>query len=241
VTCPKKDLDHLSNLLAVNPRVRIMPLDERKHIVFHTVRGVVNALALAALAYALSHLLFRQYWIAFFGNISAFSLGSVAIIYLLSEFSLLRTGLGWVETLVWPALYGYAYLQSYELIYHFSFPIYLNYFQLPILNGEGFRFLLERFLTIIPVVLIRKYLSYTKLTIGFLMIFVMIWIVWILYGFPQYFHEGYFYPQILRTNDAFAYSLMFNFSSKLVLAACFISLLNIDLTLCPVLKRILTK
>lgn len=231
----------MSNLLTVNQRVRIMPLEARKHLVFHVVRGVVNAVALAALAYALFHLLVQQYWITCLGNISAFSLGLVVMMYLLSEVALLRTCLGWVETLVWPALFGYAFLQSYELIYHFMFPVYLNYFQLPFLDGAGIRFLLERIITVLPIALMRKHLSCTKLTIASSMLFVLIWVLWILHGFPQYFHEGYFYPRIVRTNDPFAASLLFNFSSKLVLAICFISLLHIDRTVWPVLKRRLIK
>jgi hypothetical protein len=218
-----------------------MPLEAQKHMVFHAVRVVVNVLALTALGYALFHVLVQQYWIACLGNISAVSLGSVALIYLLSEVALLRTGLGWVETLIWPAMFGYAYLQSYELIYHFTFPVYLNYFQLPFLDGAGIRFLLERVVSVLPIALMRKHLSCTKLTIASSMLFVLIWVLWILYGFPQYFHEGYFYPRILQTKDPFAYSLLFNFSSKLVLATYFLSMLHIDRTVLPVLKRRLTQ
>jgi hypothetical protein len=75
--------------------------------------------------------------------------------------------------------------------------------------------------------MLRKHLSFKKASIVALAVFASIWIVWIMYGFPQYFSSDYFYPRILKTDDPFTASLVLNFGSKPVLALFFVSLLDI--------------
>ena len=168
----------------------------------------------------------RQYWIISLGNISTFSLGSVALIYFLSEWSLTRTNMESLDSIILSILFTNVFLQSYELIYHFSFPIYLNYFKPPSLNGDEIRYVLVELLAICPILLIRTHLSFKILSIVLLTFFITIWIVWILYGFPQYFFEGYFYLTILKTGDPYTLALILNFGSKFILAMFFISLLD---------------
>jgi hypothetical protein len=74
--------------------------------------------------------------------------------------------------------------------------------------------------------MLRRHLSFKKTSLAALVVFASIWIVWILYGFPQYFSNDYFYPRILKTDNPFATSLILNFSSKPILALFFISLLG---------------
>jgi hypothetical protein len=106
------------------------------------------------------------------------------------------------------------------------------------LNGEGIRYLLIEFLAICPIILMRKHLSFKKWTQALIIFFAAVWIVWILYGFPQYFVEGYFYPTILRTGNPFSLALTLNFGSKIILAMFFISLLDSWHPLSSLAKRV---
>jgi hypothetical protein len=169
----------------------------------------------------------RQYWIEPLGNMSPFSLGSAALVYLFSEKSLTEARTSWFDAIILSILYSNAFLQSYELIYHFSYPVYLNYFKPPFLSGENLRYLILGSLQILPVFMLRRHLSFKKASLVTLVAFASIWIIWILYGFPQYFSNDYFYPRILKTDDPFAASLVLNFSSKPILALFLISLLEV--------------
>ena len=131
------------------------------------------------------------------------------------------------DAVIFSILFCNAFLQSYELIYHFSYPVYFNYFMPPFLTGNDIRYLVLGFLPILPVFLMRKHLSFKKTSLVTLTVFVVIWVVWIMYGFPQYFSDEYFYPRILRTDDPYTLSMVLNFGSKVVLASFFTSLLKI--------------
>ncbi|MDQ1280502.1 MAG: hypothetical protein QG670_1765 [Thermoproteota archaeon] len=210
---------------------RKLPFDK----LFQTVKWIIEGLAVGAIIFSVTSIILKQLWVAPLGNISSFSLLSLALIYLLSESSLIRAGLELVEAMVLSILFAFTYLQSYELIYHFSFPIYLNYFRLPILDGEGARYLIERLPAVLPIALMRKHMAFHRISAIFLLLFMTIWAIWLLYGFPQYFAQDTFYPTILKTSDQYILSLTLNFGSKLVLALFFISLLKLDLTQNPVL------
>jgi len=199
----------------------------QKKDVEDAIRWGLKALALLAFIYSIFMIAVHQYWIAFLGDVSPFTLGSVAVIYLLTEWSLTRANMGWLDATVLSILFANVFIQSYELIYHFSFPIYLNYFRAPFVDEDGIRYLMVGGLALSPAVIIRSHLSFKRLSFILLAFFVLIWAVWILYGFPQYFADGYFYPTILRTNDSFTLSLTLNFGSKVVLAAFFVSLLDL--------------
>ena len=190
------------------------------------VGWTLRLLSISAIILSTVMIVLRQYWIEPLGNMSTFSLGSVALVYLLSEKSLTEANTSWFDAIILSILYCNVFLQSYELLYHFSYPVYLNYFKPPFLSGEDFRYLILGSLPILPVFMLRKHLSFKKASIVALAVFASIWIVWIMYGFPQYFSSDYFYPRILKTDDPFTASLVLNFGSKPVLALFFVSLLD---------------
>ncbi len=192
------------------------------------IRQTIGVMAIVAAFYSVASIILSQHWVTFLGDLSAFSLLSVSLIYLASESSLTRAGLDWVEAIVLSALFSNAFIQSYELIYHFSFLVYFNYFKWPLLDGDGIRYLVERSLTILPTALLRKHLSFGKLSAASLVLFAALWGTWILYGFPQYFSENSYYPIILEASDRYTTSILLNFGSKLVLAVFFISLLKLS-------------
>jgi len=178
-------------------------------------------LALGAFFFSLYRIVLRQFWIGFLGGTSPFTLGSVAILYLLSEYTLSGEGVEQTDAMILSILFAYAFVETFELIYHFSFPIYIAR-----AGGEEIRFLILHGTVILPVFLLRKHFSYDRLSKVLLSLFIFIWVVWILYGFPQYFVDGYYYPKVFKTEDPFTLSLVLNFTSKTVLAAFFASLLK---------------
>ena len=204
------------------------------------VRLLIDVVAAGAILYSVASIVLGQYWIACLGNISSFSLLALALIYLTAESSLTHAGLGRIEAMVLSVLFANGFLQSYEIIYHFSFPVYFNHFNPPFLDGDGIRYLIERFLSILPIALIRRQLSFGRLSLVSLLLFMVLWGIWILCGFPQYFAEDAFYPIIIRASDKYALSLMLNFGSKLVLAVFYISLLRLKSPLKDLSSRLTT-
>jgi len=164
-------------------------------------------------------------WLIPLGGMSSVSLAAVSGLFLLMEFRLSRKGVPLGQAIVMAVLFANAFLQTYEIIYHFTFPVYLNYFRFPFLNGEDIRFLVLDGVMLLPLVLMKNYLSLTRLTWALLVPFLLLWSTWILYGFPQYFAEGYYFPRLLETSDPFRTSLYLNFGSKALLASLFASFL----------------
>ena len=77
-----------------------------------------------------------------------------------------------------------------------------------------------------PILLVHEHLRFKRTSATLLSLLFTVWVVWILYGFPQYYYSGYAFPQFLRTSDPFHLSLWLNFGSKALLAAFFVSLLE---------------
>jgi hypothetical protein len=165
-------------------------------------------------------------WIDPLGGMSSVSLAGASGLYLLTELHLSRMGTPIGQAIVLAILFANAFLQAYEIIYHFTFPVYLNYFRFPFLNGDGIRFLFLDGIMLLPLILIKKYLSATRLTWLLLVLFLLVWGAWILYGFPQYFSQGYYFPRLLEASDPFHTSLYLNFGSKALLACFFASFLQ---------------
>ena|SRR5579875_767123 len=128
------------------------------------------------------------------------------------------------NSIIFAILFAFAFLESYELIYHFTFPIYWNYFRYPFISGSDIEFILTAGIALLPLVIVRDQLSLKVSSFIFLSIFVVMWCVWVLYGFPQYFSSLYFYPTIFKTNDPWDTSLLYNFGSKVVLSLFFLTL-----------------
>jgi len=167
-----------------------------------------------------------ELWIGLLGGVSSISVAMMGVLYILTEYRLSKSGAAPVESIVLAALFVNVFLQSYELIYHFTFPVYLNYFKLPFLNGAGIRYIALEAVMLLPLLLVRKNLGMRRLSMMFVFIFAIVWAEWILCGFPQYFSSNYFYPVLLPTNDPYNLSIYLNFGSKIVLAGFFASLFH---------------
>jgi hypothetical protein len=187
---------------------------------------VFRILAVVALALGVYLTVEGELWIGILGGVSSISLATVSGLYIVTEYSLSRSGRAPVESIVLAVLFVNVFLQAYELVYHFTFPVYLNYFRLPLLNGDAIRYIVFEVIMLLPLLLVRKNLKLRRLSVMFVFIFAIVWAEWILCGFPQYFSAGYFYPVLLPTNDPYHLSLYLNFGSKVALAAFFGSLLG---------------
>lgn len=189
-------------------------------IVLRIGMAIVFLMSLALIA--LGHLL-----IASLGHLSSVSTASFAGLYFLADVRLTKDGVGTGESIALSLLYANAMLQLYEIIYHFSFPVYFNYFRYPFLSGDDARFLIFQGLMVLPIYLTRRNLrlGFASLFLGLL--FVLTWTLWILYGFPQYFVPGQYYtPQVLHTADPTALAQWFDFGSKGLLALSFAALVQ---------------
>lgn len=153
--------------------------------------------------------------------------GSISALYLLSSHRFSGGVISRGETIVLALLYANSFAQSFEIIYHFAFPVYLNYFRFPFLTGEEVRYLVFETAMLLPLMLVRRFLRVKTESVILITIFAIIWAIWILHGFPQYYVAGYYYPRVLITGNPYALGLILNFVSKTILAAFFASLLNL--------------
>ncbi len=181
------------------------------------VRGsYAGALALFAAAVALIAL--GQLWVFPLGGLSSVGLASICALYVLGEHRFRSRGAGPLESMVLAVLFANAFLQSYEIVYGLSF--------FPPMTGTELRTVILWLLMVSPLLLVRRYLRFGRASGAALAAFAAVWAVWLLYGFPQYYVEGYPFPQVLRTGDPFHLSLWLNFGSKAILAAFYASLLE---------------
>jgi len=195
----------------------------------HTLVKFTLIGASATLLVSLCYLLvLGYYWIWWLRDVSAFSLLSISLIYIVSVRNVEHVS-GSYRDIVYSVLYCAAFLFTYEILYHFTWPIYLDYFHYPYgLELANFEYLaLYMPLVVVPLYLMRKYIRFTRLSLVFASAFGIFWALWILVGFPQFFTIGtFYYPPFVAITDYRNTSLFLNYGSKLVLAGLFISLVS---------------
>ncbi|MEK0326422.1 MAG: hypothetical protein QQN63_12030 [Nitrosopumilus sp.] len=115
---------------------------------------------------------------------------------------------------------------SYELIFHYSFPVYLNYFRPPFIDLSDLRTGITLGISAILIVVGHKYLrirgNYPLLISA--LIFVGLWIFWLGIGFPQKFSEELFFPRFLPIDNAQNLAWSLNILTKIVLAVSYLFL-----------------
>lgn len=185
----------------------------------------VRVVALLALLYSLYLIPRQEFWISPLGGTSPFSVGSASVLYLLSQYQFAREGRGTGDSIILGVLFANAFLEAYEIIYHFTFPIYS--LQFPFLKGTDVKFLVVELTMVIPLLLVRKHLSFKKVSACALAAFILSMLVWVLFGFPQYFASGFFIPPVLHTADPYHVALALNYGSKTLLAVFFVTLLKV--------------
>lgn len=184
-----------------------------------------RVIAFLALLYSLSLIATQNFWITPLGGTSPFSLGSASVLYLFSQYQFARDGRAKLDSVILGVLFANAFLQTYEIIYHFTFPVYS--LQYPFLQGADVKFLVVELTMVLPLFLMRKELSFKKVSAYTLGLFFLSILVWVLFGFPQYFSNVYYIQPVLHTSDPYHLALALNYGSKVILAAFFLTLLKI--------------
>jgi hypothetical protein len=165
-------------------------------------------------------------WVVQLGSVSTISLASVSVIYVLSQYRFKSVGYTEMKSIVLGVLFANVFLQVYELIYGLTWDLNGLFSYPPTFTGGELRALLLWLIMISPFLLVHECLSFKWTSAVVLSLTGAVWVLWILYGFPQYYLTGYFFPQILKTSDPYHLSLWFNFGSKALLAVFFVSLLE---------------
>jgi hypothetical protein len=190
---------------------------------------VLRVSAGLAIIFALLLLIQHQFLVYSFGYVSSVSFGSAGALFILSEYAFSNNGgMSRPDAIIFGILFPAAFLSTYEIVYHFSFlpaPGSNELFQI----GNDLRYLATEGVLLLPLVFLRKRLKFTKISGILVAMFVLMWFVWFLYGFPQYYTNGpVYYPPTLKTTDYWDTSLFYNFDSKTVLAVFFASILNMS-------------
>jgi len=167
-----------------------------------------------------------QLWVVSLGSVSSISVGSVSVIYVLSQYRFRGVGYTEIKSVVLAVLFANAFLQVYELIYGLTWALSAVVNDPPTVTGTDVRMFLLWIIMISPILLVHEHLRFKRTSAFLLGLTAVVWVVWILYGFPQYYLSGYFFPQVLKTSDPFHLSLWLNFGSKALLAVFFVSLLE---------------
>jgi hypothetical protein len=206
-------------------------------ITFASLRGhldgltrlVVRGSYVAALLVLLASLVLTfqgQIWVAQVGDVSSISLALISVIYVLSQYRFKSVGYTEVKSITMGVLFANAFLQCYELIYGLTWVLSALFNDPPPVTGTEVRTFLLWLVMISPILLVHEHLRFKWTSAVFLSLTGLAWVAWILFGFPQYYLSGYFFPQILKTSDPYHLSLWLNFGSKALLAAFFVSLLE---------------
>jgi hypothetical protein len=165
-------------------------------------------------------------WVVPLGDVSSISVGSVAVIYALSQYRFKSVGYTEMKSIVLGVLFANAFLQCYEVVYGLTFGLSAVLSDPPTVTGTDVRTFILWLIMISPILLIHEHLRFKRTSAALLFLTGVVWVVWILYGFPQYYYSGYAFAQILKTSDPFHLSLWLNFGSKALLAVFFVSLLE---------------
>lgn len=189
---------------------------------------VLGSYVAALLAFAASLVLTLEgkLWVAPLGSVSSISVGSVAVIYALSQYRFKSVGYTEMKSVVLGVLFANAFLQCYEVAYGLTFSLSAVLGDPPTLTGTDVRTFILWLIMISPILLVHEHLPFKRTSAALLCLTGAVWAVWILYGFPQYYLSGYAFAQILKTSDPFHLSLWLNFGSKALLAVFFVSLLE---------------
>jgi hypothetical protein len=182
--------------------------------------------ALLAFAAALVLTVQGRLWVTPLGDVSSISVGSVAVIYALSQYRFKRAGNSEMKSVVLGVLFANAFLQCYEVIYGLTFGLSAALGDPPTLTGTDVRTFILWLIMISPVLLVHEDLRFKRTSAALLFLFGAVWVAWILYGYPQYYYSGYAFAQVLKTSDPFHLSLWLNFGSKALLAVFFVSMLE---------------
>lgn len=195
----------------------------------------VAALVVFVIALILTYL--GDLWVWALGGVSSISVGSVAVLYAFCQYRFRSAGFSEFLSVVIALLFANVFLQVYEVVYGLSFGLAAVVDDPVAVTGTDVRTFALWMLMILPVFLFYDRLRFTRWSAIALVLTGLFWVVWILYGFPQYYYSGYAFHQYLKTSDPFHLSLWLNFGTKAILGVFFLSLLEPSKALKAALRR----
>jgi hypothetical protein len=165
-------------------------------------------------------------WVGPLGDVSSISLGAVAVIYAFSQYYFCKRGYTEMQSMVLGVLLANAFLQTYELAYGMTFAGIALFGDPPTVSGADVRVFILWLVMISPIFLVKDQLRFTRTSSLLLALTGLVWTLWLLYGFPQYYLPGFATTPLLKTSDPYHLSLWLNFGSKGLMGAFFLSLLE---------------
>jgi hypothetical protein len=179
---------------------------------------------LALSAYAGVLLLEGRFWTPFFGAQSS-SVIFFSLVFLGVGALLARRGVPDVEAFSTALATTLSSIWLYELIYHYSFASYFDYFHYPFFDANDTNTLLLDGATSLLVLVGYKHIKVRgNYCFGLLILaFSALYAGWLLIGFPQY--TGAFeLPQFIKVDNPFLIGYLLNRLSKLSLCLAWVAL-----------------
>lgn len=201
---------------------------------------IVASYVAALLTFLASLVLIAQgtYLVGSLGYVSSVSLGSVAVLYAFAQSRFREGGYSQLKSMVLGLLFANAFLQTFELFYGLTFGLgYFLYSPIAI-TGPEVRSFLVWVLMISPILLVYDQLKLSVTSLIALLLTAGAWVLWILYGYPQYYLPGsHAFNELLKSSDMYSASLWLNFGSKALMASFFFTLLQPRKTLKAAFRR----
>jgi len=201
-----------------------MSRDLRATLREYRLTSLVILLLLVLSVYAFFLILVGEFWTPFFGaqssSIIFFSLVFIGVAILLAG-----RGVPDLETFSIALATTVSAIWLYELIYHYSFPVYFNYFRFPFFDFNDAHTLLLEGATSLLVLAGYKYARLRGNNVFWLLVlaFFATYTAWLLIGFPQF--DGTFtLPRYLQVGNPFFAGYILNRVSKLLLCLSWVAL-----------------
>ena len=160
---------------------------DSKSYLLNSLEWAFRLVALLSLLYSIYLIAEDQLWVVSLGSVSSVTVGCAGGIILLSEYAFSRyQRMDKINAMVFSVLFASSFVWSYEIIYYLSFPGNWNLATTTVSQfGDSLRTIAVFGIQLLPIILLRKKLTFGRTSIVLLSLFSVMWIFWILYGFPQ--------------------------------------------------------
>ncbi len=197
----------------------------RHLLVTHKLTAVASSLLFMISLYYSIRLLGGAFWSETLRT-NVFTIVSYSGVFVFVALILLRRGLGDVEAFSISVSTTLSSMWFFELIYHYSFPIYLNYFRFPFFELADVRTLILDGSMVSLILVGYKYLKIRRnyfFLVSFCL-FILCYSFWLLIGFPQVWAGEFYLPKMLDVANPFQLSQISNVLSKLLLCVSWVCL-----------------
>jgi hypothetical protein len=165
------------------------------------------------------------YWSPFFRSQSSSAI-FFSLVFVGVAVQLARRSVSDLETFSIALATTLSAIWLYELIYHYSFIGYFNFFHYPFFQFSDASTLLVDGALALLVIVGHKYarVKGNYFFWLFILIFGILYATWLLIGFPQYVDRTFQLPRLIEVDDPFAAAFLLNRFSKLSLCVSWVFL-----------------